>query len=185
LGSGIAVVVYNDEIHILRGTNHYKWDGDTWTQASVIPYSFTGYAVVYGGEIHILGGYNSSSHYKWDGDTWTQAPVIPYSFYEGCAVVYGGEIHILGSDKKPENHYKTYQNPSSSNVIGDKVVIYQNSSNMNGIYATNFISGINISSENNKFPSGFDDIFYIDESGNVEESPTYYGDGTQWIKFKN
>ena len=40
---------------------------------STLPYSFYGgSAVMLNGEIHILGGANSTTnHYKWDGTNWT------------------------------------------------------------------------------------------------------------------
>ncbi len=32
----------------------------------------------------------------------------------------------------------------------------------------------------------FDDVAYYDDDGHLDDTiPTYYGDGTQWIKFKN
>ena len=147
-------------------------------------------AVVYNNnEIHILGGgtpnvNTGTYHYKFDGTTWSEISTLPYDFKDGSAVIYNGKIHILGGSNSLIKN-STYMLSSIDNVNASKIVIYQNPSNDTGIYATNFISGVPITGENNKFPSGFDDVYYIDDSGNVEESPTYYGDGTQWIKFKN
>ena len=77
-----------------------------------LPYDFYwGSAVVYNGEIHILGGRGGTAkHYKWNGSSWTSVSTLPYDFYWGSAVVYNGEIHILGGDAgngNPQiNHYK-------------------------------------------------------------------------------
>ena len=111
-----SAVVYNGEIHILGSsnanyqTNHYKYNGSSWTRVSTLPYMFrNGSAVVYNGEIHILGSNSSSyqtKHYKWNGSSWTSVSTLPYSFYNGSAVVYNGEIHILGSSDYNTNHYK-------------------------------------------------------------------------------
>ena len=188
-------VVYNDEIHILGSQNgsytkyHYKYDGTSWSKVSTLPYDFyNGCAVVYHNEIHILGGYYAPEaryHYKFDGTNWESVTTLPYVFCDGGAVVYNDEIHILNSSKTPYRfHYRIRGKSVIESCNGTKIAIYQNPNNAAGVYATNFISGVPITGENNKFPSGFDDVYYIDDSGNVEESPTYYGNGTQWIKLK-
>ena len=194
-----SAVVYNNEIHILGGYNaknkHNVFNGTSWASDKNLPGDYEygdvygDAAVVYDNAIHILGGkYSSTStyDYKFDGSSWTKVSTLPYGFNNGSAVVYNNEIHILGGDYStdtPTKHYATHTVPN--NYSGTKIAIYQNPSNAAGVYATNFISGVPITGENNKFPSGFDDVYYIDDSGNVEESPTYYGDGTQWIKLKN
>lgn len=187
------VVVYNDEIHMFGGTTssfykHFKYDGNTVTDVSMLPYDFYyGVPIVYENNIHILGGVyaKSKNHYKFDGTAWTPVTTLPYSFMKGRAFVYNDELHILGSSASDYEraHYSICLSPPKRN--GQTIAIYQNPSNEVGLYAANFLTGVSISGENNKFPSGFDDVYYIDDSGNVEESPTYYGDGTQWIKFKN
>ena len=192
-----TAVVYNNEIHIFGGGNsstrkyHYKFDGAKWTKLSTLPYDFYHCsAVVYNNnEIHILGGgtpnvNTGTYHYKFDGTTWSEISTLPHDFKNGSAVIYNGKIHILGGSNSLIKD-STYMLSSIDNVNASKIVIYQNPSNGTGIYATNFISGVPITGENNKFPSGFDNVYYIDDFGNMEKSPTYYGDGTQWIKFKN
>lgn len=78
-----------------------------------LPYEFNqGSAVLYNGEIHILGSVVSeyrTSHYKWDGTKWVEVSTLPYEFYYGSAVVFNGEIHILGgsgSSSGKKKHYK-------------------------------------------------------------------------------
>ena len=106
-------VVYNNEIHILGGsnssTNHYKWNGTEWTEVSTLPYTFCrASAVVLNNEIHILGTNMNyyTRHYKWDGSTWTSVSTLPYNFADGSAVVYNNEIHILGGSYQRTYHYK-------------------------------------------------------------------------------
>ena len=97
--SGCAVVL-NNEIHVIVGTKHYKWDGTKWISISVFPYSLeNGGAVVFNGEIHVFGGSSTNyrtNHYKWDGETWTQVDVLPFKFYYSKVVVYNDEIHVIG-----------------------------------------------------------------------------------------
>ena len=79
---------------------------------STLPYPFYySSAVVYNGEIHILGSGDSGYekyHYKWDGSSWTSASTLPYSFNFGSVVVLNGEVHILGSyiGGSQTKHYK-------------------------------------------------------------------------------
>lgn len=81
---------------------------------TTLPYSFTeGKAVVYKGEIHIIGGSQSVSgatrnHYKYSNGEWVVASALPYAFNYGGAVVYNDEIHILGStiSGNYNKHYK-------------------------------------------------------------------------------
>ena len=108
---GLAVV-YNNEIHILGGTDgltkHYKYDGSSWIEVSTLPYEFSNsYGVVYNDEIHIMGGKNGlTNHYKWDDSSWSQVSTLPYSFKNGLVVVYNNEIHIMGGDSNTTKHYK-------------------------------------------------------------------------------
>lgn len=78
-----------------------------------LPYEFNqGSAVVYNGEIHILGSVISeyrTSHYKLDGTKWVEVGIIPYEFYYGSAVVYNNEIHILGGSSSSTGRTKHYK----------------------------------------------------------------------------
>ena len=88
-------------------------EGGEWGSVMTdLPYNFYyGSAVVYNGEIHILGSYSLNcytKHYKWNGSSWTSVSTLPYDFYYGSAIVYNGEIHILGSYSSTcsTKHYK-------------------------------------------------------------------------------
>lgn len=186
---GIWVKTANPHQSVAIGSQRYSNNDENlgkWVKASTLPYNFyLGSAVVLNNEIHILGGYDNDStrHYKWNGSEWVSVTTLPVGLYLGSAVSFNGKIHTLGGSYNTKLHCAI--SFLSTQHVGSKILIYQNSSNTSGTYATNFISGVPITGENNKFPSGFDDVYYIDDSGKVEESPTYYGNGTQWIKFKN
>ena len=75
LAQGSAVVL-NDEIHILgcdlegNYTNHYKWNGSSWTSVSTLLTRHCGGSVVLlNGDIHALGSnnINYNEHYIIDG----------------------------------------------------------------------------------------------------------------------
>jgi N-acetylneuraminic acid mutarotase len=54
--------VFNSEIHILGGfdgpdrAKHYKFNGTSWTEVSILPFLLYGHAIVFNNEIHLLGG---------------------------------------------------------------------------------------------------------------------------------
>lgn len=149
-----SAVIYNDEIHIVGGSDaskkHYKYDGTSWVTVSTLPYNFyKGYAVIYNGEIHILGSYNSgyeANHYKWDGNIWTQVSTLPYEFKEGSAVVYNDEIHIMGGSATTDEgttgmyHYKwdgnTWTRVSTLpyDIVNGSTVVYNGEIHILGSY---------------------------------------------------
>lgn len=103
-------VVLNDEIHILgtynsytttQQRNHYKWNGEAWTEVSRLPYACArNSAIVLNGEIHILGGSDSSQyHYKWNGSEWTEVSTLPIKYTNRIALVLENEIYILNASQ--------------------------------------------------------------------------------------
>ena len=113
-----------------------------------LPYDFYwGSAVVYNGEIHILGGRGGTDkHYKWNGSSWTSVSTLPYPFYYGSAVVYNGEIHILGGYSGGgggnTKHYKWNGSSWTSvstlpyELYGGSAVVYNNEIHILGGYDT-------------------------------------------------
>ena len=79
-----------------------------------LPYQFNqAAAVVYNGEIHILGSSSGTGaqtkHYKWNGSEWVSVSTLPYTFLWGTAVVYNNEIHVFACTSTSSNsgvHYK-------------------------------------------------------------------------------
>ena len=125
--TGACAVVYNNEIHLLGGSEtnpddmfstitldyHYAFNPstETWTQMEALPCGFNGNAVVLNNEIYIVGGvdeegYPARNHYKYDGSTWTELKYLPCDFLEGSVVVYNNEVHILGGIHSALSHYK-------------------------------------------------------------------------------
>lgn len=76
----------------------------------MLPFSLSwGCAVVFRGDIHILGGTaNTTKHYKYSNGTWSSVSTLPYAFANGCAVVLNDELHILGGADSTlgKKHYK-------------------------------------------------------------------------------
>ena len=112
-GDGISAVPYVDGIHIFRNydssVQHYRWDNGSWTKLADLPYNVFK-AVVYDGDIHLLGGGNGTSgdyrkHYKYNrnSNTYTQVSTLPTTitgFGMGRGnhpIVYNNELYIIGS----------------------------------------------------------------------------------------
>lgn len=98
--TGASVVVFNDKLHILGGTNnptmHYYYNGTRWVSASTLPRNFSkGYAVVYDGAIHIFGGGNAN-HYKWNGSAWELVSSSAPTYSNMSAVLYDNCIYFIG-----------------------------------------------------------------------------------------
>ena len=135
--------------------------------------------VLYDGVIHaILRFYSTGEykHYKYDGTTWTNMFSMPgemflcplntrlYAFC-GTQRMYFSKAH-----EKYDPH----------------TLVLQISSSHDGPYSTAFVNTSSlITGENNRFVSNFDDAFFIGEDGIDTTDPIYYGNGTQWVKFKN
>ena len=98
---GCSMVSYNDELHAF-GPSHYKLnDNNRWVQVSTTPYIFRdGCALLYKGQIHIIGGGPSTTtrkyHYKWDGTTWISVSTLPFELENGEAIVFRDRLYIMG-----------------------------------------------------------------------------------------
>ena len=179
---------------------------------STLPYSFYGgSAVMLNGEIHILGGANSTTnHYKWDGTNWTSVSTLPYNFVNGSAVVLNGEIHILGSNYST-SYYKYHYKWNGSSwisvstlpydfyngaavVLNNEIHILGGSSN--GSYRTNHYkwdgtSWTSVSTLPYQFRGGsvvvFDNEIHILGSSSSSATYKYHykWDGTSWTSVSS
>ena len=94
--------VYNNEIHLVGGTNnysqnalygHWKWSGPSWKERIYGTVSYQGSMVVYKNELYSVTGQFANEFKKWNGDSWTKLDNAPT--YATKAVVYNDEIHIF------------------------------------------------------------------------------------------
>lgn len=105
-GYGGSACVYQGKIHLFKGTDHYSFDGTTWTRESTLPGTTDGGAitVVYRNQIFLLNNRSTVSgvigFYAWNGTSWVQKSttglnMILYGMNNGC--VYNGKITIVSS----------------------------------------------------------------------------------------
>lgn len=184
--SSFAVV--GKDIYIIGGGsyNHneykfYKYDtlSDIYTEVGTLPVACVSsctigigtdiYMFRVSGDNHVVTKYNITSN------TFTTLTPCNYSI-SGQGVLVGNDIYFF-----------TYDNGSYlTATFTINVVEYSNNSVViaQGIpsYLTLLIK--NEEYENLKFHFN-DAFFYEDINGLIDTIPTYYGDGTQWIKFKN
>lgn len=106
VGHGGSACVYHGKIHLFNETDHYSFDGTTWTQESTLPGTTLGGAitVVYKDRIYLLNNRSTVSgvigFYAWDGSTWIAKPTTGlnmtlYGMNNGC--IYDGKITVVSS----------------------------------------------------------------------------------------
>ena len=188
--SGSAVAIGTD-IYLLggdgSGTNNYKYNTltNTYTRLADISYNFyQGVAVAIGTDIYLLGSYDSkTTAYKYNTltNTYTQLTNIPYQFYQGVAVAIGTDIYLLGGYHRTNT--RIYHLENKSYATDNSVIIAQ---------GRTYDVGYNVKLFETEFESayqplyGFADAwFYTTQDGLIKNIPTYYGNGTSWVKFKN
>lgn len=131
--------------------------------------------------IYLFGGDDSvkSIAYKYDTltDTYTELENIPYGFQTGSVVSINTKIFLLGGSIN-KTMIQIYELPSYSFDDKTAVIIQGTEQYKTQIYEYENIEG--------RFLYGFDNVIYNTiEEGIDDTLPTYYGTGTQWIKFKN
>ena len=160
----------------------YKYDimTDTYTQLATPPYTpEDSSAVAVNNTIYLFGGYGGRQYtYKYDTvtNTFIKLTDIPYAFYQGSAVIIEdrAEIYLLGGS----------DNPTKVQIMELNSADYENNSFVISQGVAKYSTEILANDNNIKF--WFNNAWvYTTEDGLVKGLPTYYGDGTEWIKFKN
>lgn len=175
IGTDIYLVcIYNGTL--------YKYDTttDIYTRLANSPSGLEGSsAISVNNNMYIFGGYNNRQYaYKYDTEinTFTRLADTPYAFYQGSAVIIEdrAEVYLFGGS----------DNPTKVQIMEFNSADYENNSFVisQGVarYSTEILGN------NNNIKFWFNNAWvYVTEEGLVRGLPTYYGDGTQWIKFKN
>ena len=194
----------NTDIYLFGGyggnKKAYKYDTltDTYTQLSDIPYQFSGGSTMtIGTDIYLFGGNGGNKTiYKYNvlTDTYTKQSNAPHDINAGsgarsvCNV--NGDIYVVSYYESGDNtgtgidiyHFnsKTYPNDNS-------LIIAQGRSGVGKTYNIGYaVELIPVEELDTPLLYGLVDAwFYTTQDGLITNIPTYYGDGTQWVKFKN
>lgn len=193
---GYAVAVGTD-IYLLGSSNttnkneNYKYDTltNTYTKLANIPFKFTnGVAVNVGTYIYLLGSSYTTNHnenYRYNivTNTYEKLTDAPYGIYNSGIGYANGRIYIFGGEISGTN-----QNARAFVLEGDTyeqdnlVVINQGKYGVVGYDVELFTNTKSLIPP--VYPVA--DVYYYTIEGGLDDTiPTYYGDGTQWIKFKN
>ena len=184
-GSSVSV---GTDIYMLGGYKNnrmnYKYNTltNSYTQLTSIPYNYRyGSAVSIGTDIYLLGDEtNYTNNYKYDTltNTYTQLTSIPYSFYEGSAAVVNNNIYCFGGANDSGTKVQVFAMQSKTYSYDDLVVVKPGTTYETELYSNEKdVEGAKYS---------FDDAWYYTQNdGLITNIPTYYGNGTSWIKFKN
>lgn len=181
-----CIVLAGDKMYIFASVGNKKafcFDLKTETYSNLpdvegISRMYDGTVLYYNGICYILdasgsGLYNTILTYDIETQTYGNIDVTnyPYSmgiFDENIAYLYGGSESV-----KMIIPFLNF--PVNSIIIDNSL----------DTYATKLVEydDANITGD---IKTSFNDVIYNDLSGNIIQTlPTYYGDGTQWIKFKN
>ena len=177
-------------------TTNYVFDTVTETFRTLTttpPSGFIASAVYADSEcVYLFGGENgSTTNYKYlpSQDMYIQLSNQPYGFSHSNVVVKSGdELMVFGGSANPTNVLSMYmKEPNPITYNGDAIVIYTkvNATDTDKSFKLFDLGDLFLNfEEHNTFY--FDDVTYRFVTGEFDNTiPTYYGDGTQWIKFKN
>ena len=118
--------------------------------------------------------------YKYDiiNNTYTKLDDTPYKVYAVRPLKIGNNVYIYPTGSAGIRRWLILS-MSAKEYEDNSIVIAQDSSNR---YNTELLS----SSVENGLQTYFNNVYYYTTTdGLIDTIPTYYGDGTQWIKFKN
>lgn len=186
---------HNNNIYLMGNNNTngtklcYKLDLTTksFTRLADIPYYCYEAAMrLVENKIYIFGGdsakgNNNYKFYIYDISTnaYNEQSNLQYPVRNGYSIYTNNKI-LLGCKGREESHLQILEFPSSLKYDNNTIVIV-NGNTYNTIllpYDRSIIEG-------NLLFSFLDIKYYSTEEGEIKTIPTYYGDGSKWIKFKN
>ena len=171
--------------------NCYKYNttSNTYTKMLDIPYEFYyGSTSVVGNDVYLFGGNGGVTNcYKYNttSNTYTKMIDIPYVFYNGSTSVVGNDVYIFGGSGSGGGT-NCYAFASSVSFNNNTLIIIKTSEH-DGLYKTQFFQPPEDINPDymGRIVSGFDDALLYADNTIQDSLPTYYGNGTEWIKFKN
>lgn len=177
------IIGYNGNIHVFS-KKHYIFNPNDKSLNIIgdLPISGIGSLAIYNNEIHCING---SDHYKYNGYAWTQVSTSPYNRNQQFIIGYKNALNLFYRSSEGGIHYQ-FRSPEK--VYQPNTLIISKGNSNGGKYLTNIADTSVIQDDGTgayRFPSGFDDVFYFADTAFDWNAPMYYGNGSQWIKFKN
>lgn len=193
---GYAVAVGTDVYLLGSSSSPYKNENyryntltDKYTKLADIPFKFAnGVAVNIGTYIYLLGSSyttNKNENYRYNilTNTYEKLEDVPYQLYSSGIGHANGRIYIFGGEISGTNqNARAFVLESDTYEQDNLVVINQGKYGAVGYDVELFSNTKSLTPP--VYPVA-DVYYYTIEDGLDDTIPTYYGDGTQWIKFKN
>jgi hypothetical protein len=192
--SGIRQIIsYGGYLNIFTLNEHYIYNAanNTITYKTYLPRTYTNgccaKVTVHNNELHYCA---YDSHYKFNdsSSSWVQVSKcdgLPSDIdYLYSAISYNGIIYLFTG--KYDKKFMCLKSPSV--VYDPNTLILHKKNTYTGTYLTAIADTsaiIDDGNNNNRFVSSFDDCYYFADSAFDWTAPMYYGNGSQWIKFKN
>ena len=173
---------YNGEYYIL------KYNGAAWDTVCNLGNNYAIRDVcVSNNEAYLLcdSGHNNNHIIKYTGNS-TFVDLGTVSFGNVISELNGNLYTALWDDAHDNSANHFLEGKSPEKVYNPNTVIINKGDAQNGAHLTNmFDTSYMIGNNNNRFVSGFDDCYYFADTSFDWNAPMYYGNGSQWIKFKN
>lgn len=206
----VSLEYYGDMI-LLRsgkpstGYTYYIFNGNSMTQTNMFDnkhHVILSKYTLNGNTIGMIYPYKDIEMYNYDTDTVTtiissSALDYPdtgneYYVYEKRIyryIVYNEDIFMAdnitrGNDNRIPIYIRISKFTAPENVYNPNTLIIDKSNLFSGGKYSTEIAAPKIEN-NQRFLTGFDDCFYFADTAFDWNAPMYYGNGSQWIKFKN
>lgn len=190
---GMKVCTDGIDIYLFGGydTQHaYKYNvsTDTYSPIDDVPYNNrTCRCIGLNANMYIFGGNEDTNDsykcYRYDtiSNEYIQLDDIPNKYSRGALALADTSdtfsFYLFGGDTVPDK-LQIYRIPTKT--FSDNTIIVDQSTDL---YKTQIYANENIKG---RLLYGFNDVYYnTTENGLNNILPTYYGTGTEWIKFKN
>lgn len=130
--------------------------------------------------------YTEVSEYNFSDDTWSVIITFPTERSGGQVVFLKDKIYFLGGGNDMTVGRSITPYTFTAKPFDDKTLIFIRNDEVRGKYYTEFSSPkTKHEGLHQRFATGFDDAYMYYENDVQQNIPSYYGDGKQWIKFKN
>lgn len=182
-----GVVTNEDDIYLIGSSSDssssdiykYSLKDNTYTRLKTLNvYLSQANVISIGKNIYIFNNSKKCYRYNISDNNYTELTNAPYGFgYGALAIIYGDvtELYILGGSTSEQKIKVLLLKPKK--FENNSIVIEQGNKYNTELINTEVVNGLKYS---------FYDIWHYTIENELNNSiPTYYGDGTEWKKFKN
>lgn len=192
--TGATIQIVGDLIYTFQSRNVRTYDflSNLWSSVEqTAPYDIDdSTSISIGKNIYLIGLYfNSLSVLSYSYDTeskvYTAIPVLPISRRLALSEFVDGKMYVFGgTDVSARNSMNVFS--FDAKVFDEDTFLLMRLNEFSGQHKTELVSpSVPIEGEFPTIKSSFDNAWMYYDSDIQEFLPTYYGDGTQWVKFKN